>query len=94
LLTRREFAEQLVGMGLSIDKVIGLATIKPAHVFKFGLQLGALESGAPADMAIFELREGNFVFVDSVGETRNGRHKLISSATIRNGEIYVNQSAK
>src|ERR1700704_829345 len=37
------------------------------------------------------LREANFVFVDSVGETRNGRHKLISSATIRNGEIYVNQ---
>lgn len=81
-------------LGLSIDKVVGLATINPAHVFNFGLQLGTLESGAPADIAIFELREGDFVFVDSVGEKRNGRQKLISSATIRNGEIYINQSDK
>jgi dihydroorotase len=81
-------------LGLGIDKVIGLATIKPAHVFNFGLQLGTLGSGAPADIAIFELREGDFVFVDSVGEKRNGRQKLISSTTIRNGEIYVNQSDK
>jgi len=72
--------------------VIELATIKPAHIFDFGLELGTLQPGRAADIAIFELREGDFVFVDSPGERRMGRQKLTAVSTVRNGELYVDRS--
>jgi dihydroorotase len=83
---------KFLALGLSLDKVIELATIKPAQVFSFGLELGTLRPGNPADVAIWELRKGDFIFTDSSKDTRIGRQKLVSTATIRAGRTYINQS--
>jgi dihydroorotase len=79
-------------LGLGIDKVIELATLKPARIFNYGLELGTLRPGSPADIAIFELREGTFLFMDSSGEKRTGRQKLTNTATVCNGQLYMNGS--
>jgi dihydroorotase len=79
-------------LGLSVDKVIELATIKAAQIFSFASEPGTLQPGRAADIAIFELREGVFEFVDSPGEKRTGRQKLVSTATVRGGDLYVNGS--
>ena len=79
-------------LGLSLDKVAELATIRPARIFDFGFKPGSLQPGRAADIAIFELREGAFEFVDSTGEKRTGRQRLNSVATVRGGELYVNES--
>ena len=78
-------------LGLSVDKVIELATIKPAHVFDFGLELGALQPGSVADIAIMELREGSFTFMDGGQRVRPGRQALYPIATVRGGQLYVNR---
>jgi dihydroorotase len=75
-------------LGLSLDKVIELATIRPANVFNFGLELGTLKPGSVADVSILQLREGSFSFVDCVGKTWIGRHKLVGVASIRNGKVF------
>ena len=49
--------------------------------------LGTLAVGAPADVAVFELREGDFEFVDNVDEKRVGHHKLVPSAVVMNGRL-------
>jgi dihydroorotase len=79
-------------LGLSVDKVIELVTIRPAHVFNFGMELGTLRPGSAADIAISELREGTFAFADGRGETRLGRQKLVNLASIRDGKLFVNQN--
>jgi dihydroorotase len=78
--------------GLGVDKVIELATIKPAHVFDFGLELGTLQPGSIADIAIMELREGSFTFMDGGKHVRTGRQALYPAATVRGGQMYVNRS--
>lgn len=78
--------------GLSVEKVIELATIKPAHVFDFGLELGTLQPGSPADIAVMELREGSFTFMDGMKKVRTGRQALYNVATVRGGQLYVNRS--
>jgi dihydroorotase len=78
-------------LGLSVDKVIELATIKPAHVFSFGLELGTLLPGSVADIAILELREGTFPLMDGAAEKRISRQRLVSAGTVREGKLYVNQ---
>jgi dihydroorotase len=79
-------------LGLSVDKVIELATIKPAHVFDFGLELGTLQPGGVADVAIMELREGSFTFMDGGKRVRTGRQALFPTAAVRGGQLYVNRS--
>src|ERR1700730_2032044 len=54
-------------LGLTVDKVVELATIKPARAFDYGLELGTLKLGSAADISILDLRQGNFEFVDCIG---------------------------
>jgi len=75
-------------LGLTVDKVVELATIRPAHTFSFGLELGMLKPGNAADISILDLRQGNFEFVDCIGGKRIGRQKLFSVATIRDGKLF------
>jgi len=75
-------------LGLTVDKVIELATIRPAHSFKFCVPLGTLEPGSPADISILELKTGTFVFTDCAGKKRNGSHKLVGTASIRDGKLF------
>jgi dihydroorotase len=63
-------------------------TSKPAHAFRFGLELGTLKIGSVADISMLEMREGSFEFVDSVGSKRIGRQAVLGTAAIRDGKLY------
>jgi len=83
---------KFMAIGMDLDAAIERVTVRPAKVFDFGVQLGTLHPGSEADIGIFELQEGNFNFVDSDRETRLGHQKLVNQATIRHGELFVNES--
>jgi dihydroorotase len=65
-----------------------MVTAKPAQVFNYGLELGTLRPGREADISIFELREGNFTFVDYTGDKRTGRQRLFPVASMRSGRLF------
>lgn len=75
-------------LGLSLPQVVERATVKCCSVFDFGAEIGTLRPGAEADISVLNLREGEFVFTDSYGNTRNGRRKLEPVVTLRGGKIY------
>jgi dihydroorotase len=75
-------------LGLPLDKALELVTSKPAHVFDFGLELGTLKPGGPADISILTLQDGRFEFVDSLGSKRTGRQELFAAAAIRDGKLF------
>jgi dihydroorotase len=81
---------KFMALGLSIDKAIEMATVNPARMFNFGLELGTLKPGSEADISIFELRDGKFEFVDSGKQKRVGRQMLVSTASVRHGQVFVN----
>jgi len=45
-----------------------------------------LRTGAPADVAILELREGTFDFVDNYKGTRAGKQRLFPIASVLAGK--------
>ena len=61
---------KMMALGLPIEKVIELTTIKPSGVFDYGLQIGTLKPGSEGDIGIFELQEGRFELTDGVGARR------------------------
>ena len=72
--------------GMSVSQVIACATVNAARVFPAFDDRGTLNVGAPADVAIMELREGTFEFVDNYKGTRSGRQRLFPIATVLNGK--------
>jgi dihydroorotase len=73
-------------LGMPLDKVIACATSTPARTFKIFSGHGTLNVGAPADVAVLELREGNFEFVDNFEGKRTGRQRLFPVATVLAGK--------
>ncbi|TAM78857.1 MAG: amidohydrolase/deacetylase family metallohydrolase [Acidobacteria bacterium] len=75
-------------LGLSLRQVVERVTVNSARVFDFGAEIGTLRPGAEADVSVLDLREGNFVFVDSGRKTRTGRQKIEPVVTIRGGKAF------
>jgi dihydroorotase len=72
-------------LGMPLDRVIACATINAARAMPTFKGLGTLAVGAPADVAIMELRQGRFEFVDNDHATRVGNLKLVTTATVSGG---------
>ena len=75
-----------VAMGMSIPEVIKASTWAPAQAIKRE-ELGHLSVGAVADIAILNLRQGDFGFWDRVGYNVKAKQKFECEMTIRNGVI-------
>jgi len=73
-------------MGMSLDQVVACATVNASRVFPVFRGRGTLKAGAPADVAVLELREGSFEFDDNFGNKRTGRQRLFPSATVLAGK--------
>jgi dihydroorotase len=78
---------KLFGYGMSLVEAIARGTQHPARVFPFMSDRGTLNVGAPADVAILELREGEFTFVDNFGNKLVGKQRLFPSQTVLAGKV-------
>jgi len=77
---------KFLDFGMSLDQVIARATINASRTFEVFRDRGTLNVGAPADIAVLELRQGSFEFVDNYENKRAGRQRLFPSATVLGGK--------
>ena len=77
---------KFLNMGMSFEEVVMRSTVTPALQIQ-RLELGTLSPGGCADVAMFELREGDFGFVDSGRARMKGQYRLDCQMTIRGGEV-------
>ncbi|HNP21120.1 MAG TPA: amidohydrolase/deacetylase family metallohydrolase [Panacibacter sp.] len=73
-------------MGMPLNEVIKASTWAPAQVIRHE-ELGHLSVGAVADVAILDLRQGNFGFYDKTGYKVQGKQKFECEMTIRAGRV-------
>jgi dihydroorotase len=72
--------------GMPLSQIIACATVNAARCFPSFDDRGTLNVGAPADVAIMELREGTFEFLDNYKGVRTGRQRLFPSETVLAGK--------
>ena len=77
---------KLLGFGMTVPQAIARATTNAARAFAVFHDRGTLNVGAVADVAILELREGNFEFLDNYNNKRMGNQRLFPSGTVLNGK--------
>jgi dihydroorotase len=76
---------KFLDVGMPIEHVIARATVKASRVFEVFRDRGTLNVGAPADVAVLELRQGTFEFVDNYGNKRTGQQRLFPAGTVLGG---------
>ncbi len=79
---------KFLALGLPLEEVVARATVEPAKVIGRVPGLGTLQIGAPADLAVMDVVDGPVEFVDTRGNKRTGRTKLLPFLTIRGGRPF------
>jgi dihydroorotase len=72
-------------LGFSLEQVVAMATTAPAKIINRAPKIGTLQIGAPGDVAIMELVEGQVTFVDTRNNKRDGKALLKPVQTVING---------
>jgi predicted amidohydrolase len=87
-----QFSQALLGHSCQAPKVIECATINPARTFRFPNHPGTLRVGTDADVAVFQILEGDFEMLASSREgpleKRIVHRKLLPVATVKAGHLY------
>ena len=68
--------------------MVARATWEPAKIINRVPGLGTLQTGAPADISIFDLVDGSVEFVDTRNNKRSGTKKLVSWLTVKGGRPW------
>ena len=77
---------KFLNMGMSMEDVVAAASWHPAREIRHE-ELGHLSPGAPADIAVLRLVNGEFGFVDSAMLRMKGPKKLAAELTLREGRV-------
>jgi dihydroorotase len=77
---------KLFGYGMTLGEAIACATLNASRIFPLFNDRGTLNVGAPADVALLELREGHFEFLDNFKNTITGGLRLFPSGTVLAGK--------
>ena len=72
-------------LGYTVEQVVAMATTAPAKIINRAPKIGTLQIGAPGDVAIMELVEGQISFVDTRNNKREGKLLLKPVQTVING---------
>jgi dihydroorotase len=77
---------KIMALGSSLQDVIRMSTINPAMEIKHP-ELGSLDVGSEADIAVLRLDHGKFGLTDSAGARKMGDKVLAAEMTVRKGEV-------
>ena len=89
-----ETASKMMHLGVPLPDIIRQTTSAPAAAIGRADQLGNLKLDTVADLAVFELQQGQFVFEDVMGQQEQGNQILQPILTVRAGSIYYPNDLK
>jgi dihydroorotase len=85
---------KFVYLGIPLESALEMCITRPAQFLKMHDEIGTLEVGAHADIAIFEFAEGRFEFVDCEGQMRVGSKCLLPRGVIRSGRLVKSEEER
>ena len=77
---------KILALGVPLDQVIRMSTFNPAKQIKKP-QLGNLDIGAEADIAVLRMDKGSYGLTDSAGARYPGNRLLACELTVRKGAL-------
>jgi dihydroorotase len=84
---------KMLALGVPLAEVIRESTDAPARLIGHP-ELGHLAVGAVADVAVWNLAEGDFGFMDYAGGGVRARQRLICEVTVKDGKVVWDWNAR
>lgn len=84
---------EMLALGSPLEEVIAMSTWRPAREIKRP-QLGNLDVGADADVAVFRLDRGQYGFPDAVDARLPGKLRIACEMTLRSGVVVWDLNAR
>lgn len=78
---------KFLALGMNITEILKRTTENPAKVMGIQNELGSLQEGYLADIAVFKIQEGKYTFIDAHREKLEGMQMVLPQATISRGEL-------
>ncbi len=73
--------------GLSLSEVVEASTLRPARAIHREAEIGSLELGRRADIAVFRIQSGSYDYTDAFGHTERAAQQFVPVLTVNGGEI-------
>ena len=83
---------KFLALDLTLDDALAKVTAVPARVIGIPDKIGTLAVGAWGDAVVFDLAEGHHDLVDSHGEIRPGRQRLVPRVVVKGGVVYRDEA--
>ncbi|MEO8466610.1 MAG: amidohydrolase family protein [Gammaproteobacteria bacterium] len=77
---------KLFAYGMSVSEAVACVTVNAARTFPVFRDRGTLNVGAVADIALLELREGEFEFIDNYDNKIKAKQRLFPAGTVLAGK--------
>jgi dihydroorotase len=84
---------KFLNLGVPFDDLVRMTTWSPARAIKRP-QLGNLDAGAEADVAVLRIDKGQYGFLDSAGARYRGNQMIVGEMTLRKGKIVWDLNAR
>lgn len=84
---------KFLAMGMPLKEAILRSTWNPAQMIQHP-EIGHLSAGAPADVAVFRLLEGDFGYSDAGAGHLGAKQRLVCELTLREGRIVWDWNAR
>jgi dihydroorotase len=78
---------RMMALGFELPAVVEMVTSRPASLLGMEHQIGHLQIGKEADITIFSIEDGQYVYKDPWGVSKAGDKKLKSKLCIKSGEV-------
>jgi dihydroorotase len=78
--------DKFLAMGMKLDDVVARSTWNPAKEIHHD-ELGNLSVGAPADVTVLRVENGQYGFTDMYGARLKGTQRLMCELTLRDGRV-------
>lgn len=80
---------KLLHLGMNLEAVIKASTYEAARCIGREQEMGSLQPGREADIALLALEEGRFPLTDSYRQTEYAQRRLVARHTIRAGQVMT-----
>jgi len=87
-LSLTEMMTRFMALGFSLEQVITMCTYNPAKALGQSHRIGSLSQGNQADVSILEVKAGDWLVRDSLGNSLTTDKAVIPVASVKRGELF------
>ncbi|MGH2585514.1 MAG: amidohydrolase family protein, partial [Dehalococcoidia bacterium] len=84
-----EMMTRFLGLGFTLPQVLTMCTANPARAIGAQDRLGSLVAGRQADITVLEIREGDWMVYDVLGEGLHVTRAIVPFLTVKRGRVFM-----